>query len=263
MIQSIATVVQKESIAPAWWQMTISAPDLSSGITPGQFLMVRCGDADSGCYLRRPLYLRPIDGEWFTALLRPDPDPGFSFLTARQGGDQLDYIGTLGAGFELPKDVRHLLLIGDTQLISPLLAQMDRAVATEISVTLALSGHRAAAIYPVPHLPPAVEFHTATLDGSAGHRGPVTDLLPPLIGWADMVCAVGSTGLYRTLKDLAQTIRFTLQTGFLFGLATNLTVACGVGACFGCTLKTTQGLKFLCVDGPVFDLAYFEFEDSL
>ncbi|GAH90374.1 unnamed protein product, partial [marine sediment metagenome] len=31
-------------------------------------------------------------------------------------------------------------------------------------------------------------------------------------------------------------------------------MGCGRGVCYGCTLKTKQGLKQVCMDGPVFDL---------
>ena len=32
-------------------------------------------------------------------------------------------------------------------------------------------------------------------------------------------------------------------------------MACGVGACYGCTVKTRKGPKQVCQDGPVFELA--------
>jgi len=85
--------------------------------------------------------------------------------------------------FPWQKSVRNLLLVSDSQAISPLLAQMERAVAAGLAVTLALGSNRAAAIYPTAALPPAVELQAATLDGSLGRRGPVTDLLPPLLRW--------------------------------------------------------------------------------
>ncbi|MEE9398932.1 MAG: hypothetical protein V3V23_01535 [Dehalococcoidales bacterium] len=31
-------------------------------------------------------------------------------------------------------------------------------------------------------------------------------------------------------------------------------MGCGLGTCYGCTLKTKSGLKQVCTDGPVFDL---------
>ena len=29
-------------------------------------------------------------------------------------------------------------------------------------------------------------------------------------------------------------------------------MACGIGACLGCGVKTTEGVKRVCYDGPVF-----------
>jgi dihydroorotate dehydrogenase electron transfer subunit len=252
VIQTQVTIVAKETIAPAWWQLIISAPDLQS-LLPGQFLLLRCADRFT-CYLRRPIFPAPIDDDNLALLLRPVPDPGLAWLLTRMPGDKLDIIGPLGTGFPLLNSVRSLLLVSDGQAINPLLGQMRRAIDTGISVTLALGGSRASTLYPVSALPPVVEFQAATLDGSLGHRGPVTDLLPELLTWADSVCAVGSMNLYRTLKAQTEKVRLRAEAGFLYGLVTNTWLACGVGACLSCALETEAGLRLTCVDGPVFDL---------
>jgi dihydroorotate dehydrogenase electron transfer subunit len=31
-------------------------------------------------------------------------------------------------------------------------------------------------------------------------------------------------------------------------------IGCGIGACFGCSIKTKNGMKQVCRDGPVFNL---------
>ena len=31
-------------------------------------------------------------------------------------------------------------------------------------------------------------------------------------------------------------------------------MGCGVGACYGCSIPTEQGMKRVCLDGPCFDL---------
>jgi dihydroorotate dehydrogenase electron transfer subunit len=254
VIQTQVTIVEKEIVAPAWWRLTISAPDLSPRLLPGQFLLLRCAGRFT-CYLRRPIFPTPLADDGLTLLLRPDPDPGLAWLLTRKPGDKLDVIGPLGAGFPLPDTVRNLLLVSDTQALDPLLGQMRQAIDAGISVTLALGGSQASTLYPVSALPPVVEFQAATLDGSLGHRGPVTDLLPELLTWADSVCAVGSINLYRTLKVQAGKMRLKAETGFLYGLVTHNRLACGVGACLSCVLETEAGLKLTCVDGPVFDLA--------
>jgi dihydroorotate dehydrogenase electron transfer subunit len=257
VIQTQVTIVEKETVAPAWWRLTISAPDLSPRLLPGQFLLLRCADRFT-CYLRRPIFPAPLEDGSLTLLLRPDPDPGLAWLLTRKPGDKLDVIGPLGAGFPLPDTIRNLLLVSDTQALDPLLGQMRRAIDAGISVTLALGGSQASTLYPVSALPPVVEFQAATLDGSLGHRGPVTDLLPELLTWADSVCVVGSMNLYRTLKAQTEKVRLRFEAGFSYGLVTNTWLACGVGACLSCAFETETGLKLTCVDGPVFDLTVLE-----
>jgi dihydroorotate dehydrogenase electron transfer subunit len=258
VIQTQATIIQKETIAPAWWRLTVAAPELSP-LLPGQFLLLRCADRFT-CYLRRPIFPTPIAEHHFSLLLRPDPDPGLAWLSARQPDDTLDVIGPLGSGFSLAKNVRHLLLVSDGPSIGPLLGQMERAIAAGVAVTLALGGSRAAAVYPVTALPPVVEFQAATLDGSLGYRGPISDLLPELLRWADAVCAVGSAALYRTLRRQMDQVRLRAEPNFLVGLMTDNLMACGVGACLSCTVTTATGLKLACVDGPAFDLTELVFD---
>lgn len=254
MIQSQAILTAKETIGPAWWRLRLTAPDLPTRLQPGQYFLLRCGDL-SICYLRRPIFPASVETDGFTLLLRPDPDPGWAWLLAQPLQATLDIIGPLGSGFPALDHIRALLLVGDTLHIGPLLGLMAQAVAAGVAVTLALGGRRANQLYPVAALPPAVEFQAATIDGSLGHRGPVTDLLPGLLSWADAVCAVGSTALYQTLKQQAAQVRLGLDRDFAFGLLTDVTLACGVGACLACTLDTADGVKRACLDGPVFDLA--------
>jgi dihydroorotate dehydrogenase electron transfer subunit len=35
-------------------------------------------------------------------------------------------------------------------------------------------------------------------------------------------------------------------------------MGCGVGVCYGCTIKTKSGLKQVCKDGPVFGMGEVE-----
>jgi len=69
VIQTQATLSQKETIAPAWWRLTFSAPDLPPP-QPGQFLLLRCADRLT-CYLRRPFFPFP----WLTAILACSSGP--------------------------------------------------------------------------------------------------------------------------------------------------------------------------------------------
>jgi dihydroorotate dehydrogenase electron transfer subunit len=37
-------------------------------------------------------------------------------------------------------------------------------------------------------------------------------------------------------------------------LSLEIMMGCGVGVCYGCTIKTKTGLKQVCKDGPVFGM---------
>ncbi len=259
MIQTKAIVTKKESIAPAWWQITLSAPSLGVNLQPGQFFQVRCGSLFNS-YLRRSIFPQRLADDSIALLLWPSPDPGLAWLLARQEGDTLDIIGPLGRGFPLPDSTQNLLLVSDVPLSGVLLGQLHQAIEANYAVTLALEAHRAAGLYPTRHLPPAVELQITTRDGSHGHHGPIAALLPELLHWADLVCAVGSSTLYHTLQQQSKTIRITLQSGYLYGLISPGLFACGWGACLGCTIETERGLKLPCLDGPVFDLSTLTLE---
>jgi dihydroorotate dehydrogenase electron transfer subunit len=260
VLQTRVIIVERETIGPAWWRLVLDGPELAAQLTPGQFLLVRCADPFTS-YLRRPIFPEPLNDGQLELLLRPTPDPGLAWLSTRQVGDELDVIGPLGQGYPLSSYVRNLLLVSDGQALSPLLGQMNRAVQAGLSATLLLGGQRAAALYPLDRLPPAVEVQLATLDGSAGHRGPLTALLPDLLCWADGVCAVGSISLYRALKDQVAAVRLSGEAGFLYGLVVEGLLPCGVGACLACTVPAIDGLRLTCVDGPIFDLMPLDFTE--
>ena len=250
MIQTEISVLDKKSIAPAWWELTFSAATLIPQLQPGQFLLLRC----DGCYLRRPIFPVPAGPGIITVLLRPNPDPGLAWLLSRQPPDTLDVIGPLGVGFPLPNHTQNLLLISDHPQLGPLLGHMQQAMLAGYAVTLALGGRRATTLYPLSQLPPQVEVQAATWDGSLGHRGEISEITPELLRWADVVGAVGSSLLYQNLCTQTREARFGNDRGFLYGLLDQTPLACGIGACLGCTLETEQGLKLSCTDGPVVDL---------
>jgi dihydroorotate dehydrogenase electron transfer subunit len=38
-------------------------------------------------------------------------------------------------------------------------------------------------------------------------------------------------------------------------------MACGLGVCYGCSIKTTDGMKKVCLDGPVFSMKEVAWEE--
>lgn len=247
------TITHKETRQPGWWELSFTAPDLTGPFTPGQFLLLRPPDRFAS-YLPRPIFPRLINEVEFALLLRPTTDPGLAWLLSRQVGDQVAVSGPAGRGFPLPGGLRHVCLVSDTTTIDPLLGQMMVALQKNLAVTLALGASRQQKLYPVKRLPPAVEVQIATLDGSLGHRGPVTELLPELLQWADVVYATGTATLFASLRHQMAEVRLGVSQDFLYGLIEQPFFGCGIGACLACSIKTETGPQQVCTDGPVFDL---------
>ena len=83
------------------------------------------------------------------------------------------------------------------------------------------------------------EVRIATIDGSAGAKGLVTELMATLDH--DYVFVCGPEPMMRAVHALCPRGQFSFEGR----------MACGFGACMGCSCKTNFGSKRVCVDGPV------------
>jgi dihydroorotate dehydrogenase electron transfer subunit len=107
-------------------------------------------------------------------------------------------------------------------------------------------------LLPSTQLPEEVEYVVATIDGSRGHTGFVTDLVPDYLGWADQVFSCGPEPMFRSLREVVHRNRLGDRPDVQ--MAVERPMACGIGACLGCVVETRHGMKTACVDGPAFDM---------
>ncbi len=221
----------------------LESPQIAAIARPGQFIMVRCGE---DALLRRPLSVHQIDGGKM-ALLVAIVGKGSRWLSQRQIGDTIDIFGPLGNGFSINPASKNLLLVAGGIGIAPLYFLAQEALRKEYSVTL-LYGTANVQRYPVS---PDIKLVAATEDGTVGHRGLITDLLPDYVDRADQVFACGPIAMYR---DMALKKRELKLDGKPVQVSLEVRMGCGRGICYGCTIKTKLGLKKVCQDGPVFDL---------
>jgi dihydroorotate dehydrogenase electron transfer subunit len=214
---------------------------------PGQFYMLAAAERWGGGEDERPFLprafsvLRPRAGG--LDFLLEAVGPGTRRLSELRPGDGLWLAGPFGRGFAPPRDGRRPLLVGGGVGIAPLAIWQD-ALGDD---ALALLGFRDAA-----HAEGAALLagaRVSTDDGSAGHQGPVTDLLAADLG-ADRhaeVYACGPPPMLDAVRALCA------ERGVPAQLALESGMACGYGACFGCVVPTKRGLIRLCLDGPVLD----------
>jgi len=232
--------------------MWLRCPEIAREVKPGQFIMVRCADLP----LPRPFSIHQVDKEniaLFFAVI--EGGKGSQWLAERKKGDLigLPVLRPLGNGFSIRPDSKKLLLVAGGMGLAPLCFLAHQAVRERRSVTLLL-GAATSPLYSERYgnlLPPRINLVTTTEDGSAGKQGLVTDLIPEFIHKADQVFACGPMLMYRDMAH--RKAEFGLDNKPV-QISLEVRMGCGLGVCYGCTVKTKNGLKQVCKDGPIFEL---------
>lgn len=246
-------VTEARALYQDTFALWLAAPDIARRATPGQFVMVRCGEGYDPLLPRAFSIYRIRDGSDGPeiGLLLEVVGRGTAWLARRRPGDEVALFGPLGHGFSVRPAARNLLLVGGGIGVAPLVWLTDEQVARGRSVTLLLGARTAAKLYPAELLPREVELLTATDDGSAGHHGPVTDLLPEHAGWADQILACGPTAMFQSMAVRLRAIQYRRSCQVLM----EERMACGTGICYSCAVETRRhGMKLVCKDGPRFEL---------
>lgn len=270
-----AELVESRQILPAQWIQSFHAPELANGSRAGQFVHVRTGDY-SGLVLRRPFSINTADAATGTVTVHfRTVGRGTEWLTHLRPGDRLDMLGPLGRPFEVDARSRHLLLVAGGLGMAGVRMLVDEGLRDGRQVVLLFGAATARDVYPSSLLPDEVEYVVATDDGSLGHAGFVTELVPAYEAWADQAFACGPHPMLAALTRQAAGRRERLGVAKLgrkrgggrqdpFGspaarrksylqVALEQNMGCAVGACLGCVVMGSNGQpQRVCREGPVF-----------
>jgi dihydroorotate dehydrogenase electron transfer subunit len=257
MKQLKAPVTLNIESMPGVYLMRLEAPEIANAAKPGQFVMVSCGKET---ILPRPLSVHRVDGNNI-ALLFSVAGKGTKWLSQVKKGDTLNVFGPLGNGFAVNPESKNLLLVAGGMGIAPLYFLAEKAASSGKKVIL-INGARTrdcllAVSLPQEYyergLPPAgVNVVTATEDGTEGFKGLATQLIPHYMERIDQVFACGPAAMYQSMAKMPELRGKDVQ------LSLEIMMGCGVGVCYGCTIKTKKGLKQVCKDGPVFRMGEVE-----
>jgi dihydroorotate dehydrogenase electron transfer subunit len=134
--------------------------------------------------------------------------------------------------------------------IAPLVFLAEKALKTGNDITLLAGARTADQLYTPAALTSKIHYHLATEDGSAGYQGLITALLPEYADKADQLFICGPLPMFKAVAANYS----SLFTGKSVQVSLEVRMGCGLGICYACTIKTTQGLKQVCKDGPVFEM---------
>ena len=251
-------IAEVKATEPEMGDCTLLTLTLPTGIAPrlrpGEFVNVLCRDGASfDPLLRRPYSAFAVDpypvAGTMTLLIRPF-GRGSQWLASRLPGERIDIMGPLGNHFEMAERSERLLMVAGGVGVAPLAHLTQDALRAGKSVTFLMGAATADTLLSAQRLPAEVEYVVATDDGSRGHAGFVTDLVPDYLQWADQIFACGPDPMLRSLAGVARRERVGRRP--TIHVSVERTMACGVGACLGCVLETRHGMQTSCVTGPVF-----------
>lgn len=214
-------------------------------IKPGQFFMIK----NTGNY---PLLNRPISVSDYTQDLI---EFGIKIvgketksIAEMAVGDELYLLGPLGNGFDLKKGYNRVLLIGGGIGIEPLKAA-NRLLHERGCKTTVLLGYNDVC-YDTPGFKAyADDFYSYSEKPGKGDRTgyPTQDLETLLSSKSyDAILSCGPHILMKKVQSLGKAYKVETQ------LLLEEKMACGIGACLGCTCETKNGYKKVCTDGPMF-----------
>ncbi len=252
-------VVRHHQVGRDLYEMELIAPSIATECQPGQFIQVQVG-MDYNPLLRRPLSLYDVDNNLgsITFLYRV-VGRGTNILSRVRAKDTVSVMGPLGRGFSMPERESRVLLVGGGVGIAPLVYLARRQLEARCQVRV-LHGTQTrgqlAAFDKLRQL--GAKFMPATLDGSAGFKGTVIDLLFKKVdpGAIDFIYTCGPEPMMARVTDFASQYKIPGEVSL------EEHMACGIGACLGCARKlkaSDEHYSKICKDGPVFPMEMVEF----
>ena len=254
MIREEVGVKSNKCLAPNFYRLTFTSSFIASHALPGQFLHIRVRQQSLEILLRRPFSVHRVSGNNVSILYKV-VGKGTELLSRAAPGDYLDILGPLGNGFSISKDTNTYLLVAGGIGISPLLALADELVKERGhgNIHLLLGAQTKEALLCMDEFKSLhINISLATKDGTKGDKGLITKVLDKILKEGRLnqpvqLFACGPRDMLKVCADIAA--RFSIQCQ----VSLEEMLACGVGACLGCAVKTRSDYKRVCKEGPVFD----------
>lgn len=206
---------------------------------PGQFFMLRA--ARSTVLLGRPISVYDADAESLTFIIA-ERGPGTKELGELRNGEMIMVEGPLGSSWDeeaIAKTSGPLALVGGGIGLAPILFLARKLPPGSFDL---YAGYRSGS-WGLEGVA-ARETRIFTEDGSRGSKGRVLDGFEA--GQYAGVLACGPEPMLRSVASLAKAGKVPAW------ISLERRMACGVGACLGCSVPTRTGNKRACVEGPVF-----------
>ena len=239
MLKKIFHIGSNSPVAHDTFRLVLET-DASVTVRSGQFVDI----ALPGRYLRRPISVSDVLPRGLVLYYKTVGE-GTREMAAMTPGTALELLLPLGSGFGPEKCREKALLVGGGLGAAPLYLLARELLEAGKHPTAVLGFNRADEICLTEEFRAlGVPVHVATLDGSVGTKGFVTDAIAAEKLKADFFYSCGPLPMMKALcaaLDIPGQVSLEERMG------------CGAGFCYGCSVQTLEGPRRVCADGPVFD----------
>lgn len=249
MKQFDAEILENRELAEDYFEMFLRWPEDVRVPFPGQIVSLNVSRGLAP-FLRRPFALASFQRDKrIASLIYHVRGPATEIMAQMKPGEVVDTLGPRGFYFQLGKELRPILVGGGIGT-GPMVFAANWLAEKGYEPRLVL-GYRSAILFPKLDLSPLVQLSVCTDDGTMGFRGTAVSFLDRL-SVADrtdaFVWACGPNAMLKAVHYWAAPQRIPCKVSL------EEVMACGVGACVGCTVATTDERKMVrvCTEGPVF-----------
>jgi dihydroorotate dehydrogenase electron transfer subunit len=250
-------ILSNKQVAKDHFVIELESAYLAKNSSPGQFVSVKVQEKGTDPLLRIPLGIHAIKNKSIKLLYKVVGD-GTAILSSRKKKETLNILGPLGNGFDLEKfrkeGYRKAVIVAGGHGIAPLYALTEELLSRGKQVEVFFGTCTGEHVLCVKELlAKGVKVRVATEDGTCGCEGYVTDPLREALeknkikADGTMIFACGPRPMLAAVSKDAERFGIPAQVSL------DAYMACGVGACLGCAVRTKAGYKMACKDGPVFD----------
>lgn len=229
-------ILENKRIARDVFRMVLDG-DTSQISAPGQFVNIRL----DGFYLRRPISICDWEQNRMTLIYKVVGD-GTEAMSYLEKGAYVNMLIALGNGFDVNKTGTRPVIVGGGVGVPPLYGLAKRLLEKGIAPEIVLGFNSAEDIfYDKEFAALGLNVTVTTADGSCGVKGFVTDVLK--YRDYDYVYTCGPEPMLKAVHAVVPAGQFSFEAR----------MACGFGACMGCSCRTKYGSKRICKDGPIME----------
>ncbi|MCX7793446.1 MAG: dihydroorotate dehydrogenase electron transfer subunit [Thermodesulfovibrionales bacterium] len=242
-----AEIIENTAITPDIFKLILNPLESFYEPMPGQFFMLSVSESYDPL-LKRPFSVYDLKDKNLEFLYRIR-GRGTGLLSEKKPGQRISVTGPFGKPYPEHDSALSVWIVAGGLGIASLNFLVQRLVSRGQKPKVFYGARTGAELIITGDIKDFCEVFTITEDGSSGQKGNVIDLFNNLIHsspFPELIYACGPQAVLSFIDRKAQ------EMGVKAYLSIEERMACGMGACLGCVVKTKEGYKRVCKEGPVF-----------